>query len=146
MSDPQTHIKGATAIDLVFDRSKVNALIDRVLALAESHAFGSSALFAMRLAIEEAITNAFEHGHAGLDPATPIHVEYAVTQDAVEIAIEDQGTGFTPSSLPDPTLLENLSKPSGRGVMLMRAYMSDVHFNEQGNRVKLRYARNAHAN
>jgi len=146
MSDPQTHIDGATAVELVHDRNKVSTLIDSILSLAESQAFGASAIFAIRLAIEEAITNAFEHGHAGLDPSTPIHIEYAVSNDAVEIAIEDQGTGFVPAELPDPTLLENLAKPSGRGVMLMRAYMSDVRYNDRGNRVKLRYCRPANQN
>jgi len=141
MSDPRTHIEGATAIDLVHDRNQITTLIDQVLKLAESQAYGESALFAIRLAIEEAITNAFEHGHRGLDPSTTVHVEFAVSPTKIEIAIEDQGPGFLPSSLPDPTLQENLSKPSGRGVMLMRAYMTDVYFNQVGNRVKLRYIR-----
>ncbi len=141
MSDSQTHIKDATAIELVYDRKQINMLIDHILDQAESQGYSSSALFAIRLAIEEAITNAFEHGHEKLDPSTPIRVEYAVTKYAVEVAIEDQGPGFSPSTLPDPTLQENLSKPSGRGVMLMQAYMTDVHFNNTGNRVKLRYIR-----
>ncbi len=141
MSDPQTHIEGATATDLVYDRKQISMLIDQILDQAESQGYGSSALFAIRLAIEEAITNAFEHGHEKLDPSTPVRVEYAVTEYAVEIAIEDQGSGFSPNALPDPTLQENLSKPSGRGVMLMRAYMTDVYFNDVGNRVKLRYIR-----
>ena len=141
MSDPRTHIEGATATDLVHDRQQISALIDQILDRAESQGYGSSALFAVRLAIEEAITNAFEHGHEKLDPSTPVHIEYAVSEHAIEIAIEDQGPGFLPSDLPDPTLQENLSKPSGRGVMLMQAYMTDVHFNNAGNRVKLRYIR-----
>jgi len=141
MSDPQTHIEGAIGIDLVHDRPRISALIDRILARAEDEGFGASSLFAIRLAIEEAVTNAFEHGHAGLDPTTPIHIDYAVSSDQIEIAIEDQGSGFSPGSLPDPTLQENLAKPSGRGVMLMRAYMTDVQFNPAGNRVKLRYVR-----
>ncbi len=141
MRDAQTHIENARVVDLPHDRRRINALIDDVLAQAESGGFGSSAVFAVRLAIEEAITNAFEHGHEGLDPSTTVRIEYAVTPRVIEIAIEDQGPGFVPDRLPDPTLLENLSKPSGRGVMLMKAYMTDVVFNEQGNRVKLRYIR-----
>ena len=43
------------------------------------------------------------------------------------------------TAAPDPTLTENLSKPFGRGVMLMKAYMTEVAFNSQGNRVKMRY-------
>jgi serine/threonine-protein kinase RsbW len=141
MSDSHTHIEGASAVDLQHDRKKVSSLIDKILGLAESKGFGTSSLFAIRLAIEEGITNAFEHGHEGLDPSTPVHIEYAVSHNDIQIAIEDQGPGFSPDALPDPTLIENLSKPSGRGVMLMQAYMSEVHFNKAGNRVKLRYIR-----
>lgn len=141
MTDPRTHIEGATAVDLVHDRAKISSLIDRILGMAETQGFGSSSLFAIRLAIEEAITNAFEHGHEGLDPALTVRVEYKVTSQDIVVAIEDQGPGFSPASLPDPTLQENLSKPSGRGVMLMRAYMSEVEFNPSGNRVRLRYVR-----
>ncbi|PCI09949.1 anti-sigma regulatory factor [bacterium] len=143
MSDSRTHIEGASGVDLAYDRAKVSALIDQILAKAELNAFGASSLFAVRLAIEEAITNAFEHGHQGLDPSTTIHIEYAVSENEIQVAVQDQGPGFSPEALPDPTLSENLAKPSGRGVMLMRAYMTDVDFNDAGNRVKLRYIRPA---
>tara|TARA_R110002073_G_scaffold118918_5_gene259320 strand:- start:267729 stop:268160 length:432 start_codon:yes stop_codon:yes gene_type:complete len=139
MSDQTTTIKDATAVDLVYDRAVISQLIDTILGLAEQQGFGASSIFAVRLAIEEAITNAFEHGHEGLDPSLSIRVEYAVTPKIIEVAVQDQGPGFSPEALPDPTLIENLSKPSGRGVMLMRAYMTHVNFNPSGNRVKLQY-------
>ena len=139
MSEPNTHIEGADAIDLAHDREAINAYIERLLDEAERCGFGSSAVFAIRLAIEEAITNAFEHGHDGLDDSLTVRVEHRVSPDVLEFAVEDQGPGFKPEALPDPTLLENLSKPSGRGVMLMKAYMSDVEFNLKGNRVRMRY-------
>lgn len=139
MSEPNTQIEGGTSVELAHDRDAIAALIDQLLQNAEDSGFGSSAVFAIRLAIEEAITNAFEHGHEHLDDALTIRVEYRITPSAFEIAVEDQGPGFTPGDLPDPTLLENLSKPSGRGVMLMKAYMSDVEFNAKGNRVRMRY-------
>lgn len=139
MSEPNTHIEGAHAIDLAHDREAINAFIERMLDEAENSGFGSSAVFAIRLAIEEAITNAFEHGHEGLDETLTVRVEHRVSPDVLEIAVEDQGPGFKPEALPDPTLLENLSKPSGRGVMLMKAYMSEVEFNDKGNRVRMRY-------
>lgn len=131
----------ATAVELSHDRTQVSALIDHILSIAQEKGFGSSAVFAIRLAIEEAITNAFEHGHQGLDPTLSIQVEYAITDTEIQIAVEDQGPGFSPADLPDPTLQENLAKPSGRGVMLMQAYMTDVRFNQAGNRVKLSYLR-----
>lgn len=139
MNDPNTHIQGAAAVDLAHDREAITALIEDLLDQAEQSGFGSSAVFAIRLAIEEAITNAFEHGHRGLDDALTVRVEHRVSPEVFEIAVEDQGPGFKPEDLPDPTLLENLSKPSGRGVMLMKAYMTEVEFNPSGNRVVMRY-------
>ncbi len=139
MSDSRTHFAGATAVDLSHDRTKIGELIDTILDQAEKNGFGSSAIFAIRLALEEAITNAFEHGHEGLDPSLTVRVDYAVDSNEIKVAVEDQGPGFVPDDLPDPTLLENLAKPSGRGVMLMRAYMTEVDFNDSGNRVYLRY-------
>ena len=141
MTDPKTTIPNATAVDLLRDRAAISDLIDTILGSAEEKGFGSSSLFAIRLAIEEAITNAFEHGHEGLDPSLTIRVEYAVTSTNIQVAIEDQGPGFSPEALPDPTLHENLSKPSGRGVMLMRAYMTHICFNPKGNRVKMQYTK-----
>jgi serine/threonine-protein kinase RsbW len=139
MSDSNTHVEGARPIELAHDREAINALIEALLDQAEQAGYGSSAIFAIRLAIEEAITNAFEHGHEGLSPDLTVTVEYRVSPELIEIAIEDQGPGFSPEALPDPTLLENLAKPSGRGVMLMKAYMSEVDFNQRGNRVRMRY-------
>jgi CheY-like chemotaxis protein/anti-sigma regulatory factor (Ser/Thr protein kinase) len=58
-------------------------------------------------------------------------------EDGVRIVIRDQGNGFDPDSLPDPTDPENLIKASGRGLLLMRAFMDEVHHNETGNEVTL---------
>ncbi len=139
MSQSNTHIPNATIIEIKRDRTRISDLIDEILQHAENQGFGASSIFAIRLAIEEAITNAFEHGHEHLDPELSIKVEYAVNEDEIAVAIEDQGPGFVPADLPDPTLVENLSKPSGRGVMLMKAYMTRVDFNDKGNRVCMRY-------
>ena len=53
------------------------------------------------------------------------------------IQIADQGGGFDPGALPDPTSDENLEKPCGRGVMLMRAYMDEIQYNPRGNSVRM---------
>ena len=55
----------------------------------------------------------------------------------MEVSIRDEGDGFDPSKLPDPTDPENLDRPCGRGVMLMRAFMDDVRYNATGNEVTL---------
>jgi len=107
-----------------------------VLSAAAGCGYGREDRFAIQLAMEEAISNAIKHGNCG-DPAKQVRVEFHVDAEAVRISVEDEGCGFCPEALPDPTLHENLHKPFGRGVMLMRVYMSEVRYNPRGNRVTL---------
>ncbi|MEM9295158.1 MAG: ATP-binding protein [Planctomycetota bacterium] len=98
--------------------------------------------FAVRLALDEAITNAVKHGN-GQDSGKTVTVEWSVAGGTLDISVEDQGPGFDPADVPDPTLDENLSRPSGRGVMLIQAYMDKVEFNDRGNRVRMTRAMSA---
>jgi serine/threonine-protein kinase RsbW len=68
-------------------------------------------------------------------------VEYSVNDERVRVAVEDHGPGFSPDTVPDPTLDENLEAPSGRGLVLMRAYMTRIWHNETGNRVEMELRR-----
>jgi serine/threonine-protein kinase RsbW len=89
-----------------------------------------------RLALEEAVVNGLRHGNGG-DPARRVCVRYHVRPDALLAEVEDEGPGFDPSRVPDPTLPENLGRPCGRGLLLMRHYMTWVRFSKHGNRVTL---------
>ena len=93
-------------------------------------------VFAVCLALEEAIVNAVEHGHRG-DGLKSVRVAYQVGPGQVLAEVEDQGLGFDPSRVPDPTAPENLDKACGRGLFLMRRMMTWVHHNSRGNRVTL---------
>ena len=123
------------------ERAQIDRVIQAVLDAAGRHGYPEASRFAIRLAMEEAISNAFRHGHAGLDPALPVRVAFHVADDQVEISVEDQGPGFDPDAVPDPTLEGNLEMPSGRGLMLMRAYMAAVTYHPPGNRVTMIYHR-----
>lgn len=92
--------------------------------------------FAIRLALEEGLINAIQHGNKG-DQGKSVDVVYDADEKRIEITITDQGEGFDPETIPDPTVDENLEKPTGRGIMLMRAYMDEVHFSQHGKRVIL---------
>ncbi|TVQ63248.1 MAG: ATP-binding protein [Phycisphaerales bacterium] len=133
----------AGRVELPNERDAIDALQRAVLAAVERHAYPKASAFAVRLAIEEAVTNAFRHGHQGLSSDETVLVEYEVGRDAVRIEVEDRGPGFDPGDVPDPTLDENLEVPSGRGLMLIRAYMTETSHNERGNRLIMRYARPA---
>ncbi len=97
---------------------------------------GADELFAIRLALEEALANAIKHGNRR-DPSKRITVSAELAPEQTAITVADEGEGFDPNVLPDPTADENLEKPCGRGIMLMRAYMDEVAFNEAGNEVRL---------
>ena len=100
--------------------------------------------FAIHLALEEAVTNAIKHGNHN-DPAKQITIEYCVGADQVQIKVCDEGPGFSLQSVPDPTLDENLEKPNGRGIMLMRAYMNEVTYPGKGNCVVMVHRRDPDA-
>ncbi len=124
-------------------REEIERAESLLLAAMERQAYPDAARFAVRLALEESLVNAFRHGHKGLPGDTPARVEFAVTPSTVELAVEDQGPGFTPGDVPDPTLDENLERPTGRGLLLMRAYMARVEYVGRGNRVEMTYKRPA---
>jgi serine/threonine-protein kinase RsbW len=100
------------------------------------HRFTDHEVFAVRLALEEAIVNAIKHGNQ-LDCAKKVHISYCVRGEQFLIQITDEGEGFDPCDVPDPTLVENIERPCGRGLMLMRHYMCEVHYNDRGNSVHM---------
>jgi len=108
----------------------------RILAEAARHGYDECATFAVRLAMEEGLNNAIRHGNR-CDPDKKVQIDYEVNAERVMIAITDQGEGFVPCDVPDPTADENLEKTSGRGIMLIRAYMDEVKHNEQGNQIRM---------
>ena len=107
-----------------------------IIDAAESCGYGEGAKFAIRLAVDEALSNAIVHGNHN-DPAKKVHVEFSVHEESARISVTDEGPGFNPTAIPDPTLDENLDRPHGRGVMLMKAYMTSVSFSNDGNSVTL---------
>lgn len=92
--------------------------------------------FAVKLALEEAVTNAFRHGNK-CDPAKHIRVRYQIDKQRIEIEVCDEGDGFCPDAIPDPTLPEFIDRPHGRGIMLMRAYLDEVSYDRNGTLVRL---------
>jgi len=93
-------------------------------------------IFAVRLVLQEAVTNALVHGN-GTDPAKHVDIAYLVSPTEVLLEVQDQGAGFSPNALPNPLAEENRLRPCGRGVFLMRIYSTWISFNQQGNRVIL---------
>jgi len=120
--------------------SEVMKVQQTIMDEVQRYDYGEKASFGIQLALDEALANAVNHGNCG-DPSRTVTVEYLVTSKGLEVSVTDEGCGFAPNRVPDPTLDENLEKPGGRGVMLMKAYMDEVHFNKTGNCVILRKRR-----
>lgn len=114
----------------------VHTLCKEILQEAKNNHFSQDDLFGIHLSIEEAMINAVRHGNND-DPLKKVHISYTITPGIFDISIEDEGGGFRPATVPDPRCGENLYKASGRGLLLMKAYMDSVEYNHAGNRVRM---------
>jgi serine/threonine-protein kinase RsbW len=116
------------------DATSAKQVVDELLALLGQHRWLEHDLFSVHLAVEEAIVNAIKHGNR-YNVDKKVSILYRISDTHVRIEIADEGNGFDPSSVPDPTDDENLERSSGRGLMLMHSFMSSVQYNRKGNRV-----------
>ena len=116
------------------DTSGAKRVLDELLERLAEHQWDEREVFGIHMAVEEALMNAMKHGNQ-LDSNKLVHMQSRLSGDRFEVEIEDEGEGFDPEDVPDPTAEENLELPSGRGLMLMRSFMTLVQFNERGNRV-----------
>ncbi len=108
--------------------------IHEVLVELEKSNWNDSDIFSVQLAMEEAVINAVKHGNC-LDRRKMVRIASSLARDLVRIEVADEGPGFDPDSLPDPTKEIHRDAPGGRGVMLMRNFMSRVTYNAAGNQV-----------
>lgn len=131
-------------VDLPSERGASRLVMDELLEQLGLHGWEPSDIFGVHLAVEEAIVNAIVHGNK-LDPEKTVHVSCSVSPEVARIEITDAGVGFDPASVPDCTLDERLEVPSGRGVMLMRSFMTRIEYNARGNSVLLEKRRGAAA-
>ncbi|MEW6358542.1 MAG: SpoIIE family protein phosphatase [Planctomycetota bacterium] len=119
---------------LMTDPKEIQAVETVIRKAMERRGFGERDLFAVKLAIEEAIINAMKHGNQ-MDRHKQVVVDFSMNDNGITLEVEDEGPGFNPDQVPDPTSDENLELPHGRGIVLMRAYMDEISYNGKGNRV-----------
>ena len=89
-----------------------------------------------RVSLTEALSNAMLYGNEE-DPGKRVRLEVVLGDEEIRVRVTDEGSGFDPGQVPDPTVPPNLVKPGGRGLFLMRQLMDEVRFNERGNSVEL---------
>ncbi len=92
-----------------------------------------TARFNLRVALSEALANAIVYGNR-LDPAKQVEVRVQMGR-TFAVHVRDEGGGFDPAAVPDPTQPDRLERPDGRGLFLIRQLMDDVSFNDRGNAI-----------
>jgi serine/threonine-protein kinase RsbW len=141
-TDVMSHV-GQYSTDVVIpsDPAEARQVQEEIERLLKGTAFSEKEIFSIKLALEEAMVNAIKHGN-NFDRNKKVRIAYNVFPERFDIVITDEGTGFDPSDVPDPTAVENLERPCGRGLMLMRYYMNEVSFSANGNTVAMTKFRN----
>lgn len=130
--------RGGEAMSFVIpsDLERGREIQEIILRACREVGFDEDAFFAVKLALDEAVTNAIRHGNK-LDSRKQVEVVARVNAQRAEIEIRDEGPGFDRSKVPDPTCDENLDKCSGRGLLLIEAYMSNVSWSEDGRTIRM---------
>ena len=121
-------------VELPSERGASRLIMEALLEQLGVYGWSPSDIFAIRLAAEEAIVNAIVHGNK-LDATKIVRVACIVSPTLARIEVTDEGAGFDPGSVPDCRLEERLEAPGGRGVMLMRTFMTRIEYSDRGNRV-----------
>ena len=86
----------------------------------------------------DAVNNAIIHGNKK-DESKSVEIEISFKRSILRISVEDEGMGFKPKEIPDPTKPENIENLSGRGVFLMSKLADKIEFNEKGNKVTMSF-------
>lgn len=119
-------------------------LVERVLSeMCHSEEVAEETCYWVGMAVREALANAIKHGNK-LNPDKRVFVEVRLEPHQVlEVVVEDEGDGFNPEAVADPTEPSNILRSSGRGVFYMRQFMDEVHFSpaERGG-TRLRLCKN----
>lgn len=124
-------------LELPTDIKSIGSAVDYVLSRCTTctdHARRLNLNF--KVGLTEALSNAMLYGNAH-DPSKNVVIEVVMGPGRLQATIRDQGAGFDPTTIPDPTCPENLTRPCGRGLFLMRQLLDEVSYNDRGNEVTL---------
>jgi serine/threonine-protein kinase RsbW len=111
-------------------------LIEEILAKLTELGWDGRDHFGVTMALDETLTNAIRHGNRH-DESKRVHVDCRASRERFWLQVKDEGPGFRPEKVPDCTADENLECCGGRGLTLIKAYMTRVEYNACGNCVTL---------
>ncbi|MDR1289735.1 MAG: ATP-binding protein [Planctomycetaceae bacterium] len=123
--------KWSNTCSFASDMAIAHKLIGQVMEQLETAEWSTKEKFAIEMVLEEALVNAVEHGNK-FDPDKKVHFVCNLNDNLISVRIEDEGPGFDPDEVPDPTDAEHIMEATGRGVLLIRSYATRVKWNEKG--------------
>lgn len=134
---PQAPERTSFVLELPSDLRMIEGAVAYLVRRCRAFDFEGSRLdLNFRVGVCEALANAVIYGNRK-DPEKRVRVEVELSVERVEVRVIDQGGGFDPSQVPDPTLPEHLEEPGGRGIFLLHRLMDQVEYNDRGNEVCL---------
>ena len=125
------------------NHSAIAEVYKQIESILKASNFSKDDIFAVHLALQEAFINAVKHGNK-MEPSKAIKIDYIVELDKIEVCMTDEGEGFHPEVIPDPRYGDNLYKPAGRGMLLMRSFMDVVEYSKQASSVRMIRYREKH--
>ena len=117
--------------------AKVEQIIEN---LKEEYSISEEIYANILVSLSEAVNNAIKHGNK-LDPNKLVSFVFDPSETEFNFTVVDQGGGFDYMNIPDPTHPDNLEKPDGRGIFIMKNLSDKVEFNESGSEVKISFNR-----
>ncbi|MCC6385261.1 MAG: ATP-binding protein [Bacteroidia bacterium] len=130
-------------VSIVSEPQSINIIEKLIEEIRDEHKIHEEAFGNILVSVTEAVNNAIQHGNKN-DPSKKVIVTYEIEGDTLIFSVTDEGTGFDYYNLPDPTSPENLEKPTGRGVFLMKHLSDQVIFSENGKTVELYFRTSVH--
>ena len=124
-------------VTLAAERNAIDPIVQNVMNIVKDLKCGNGREDAVELALTEALANAVIHG-AKSDPTKIVECDVACDEDGrLLIIVRDPGTGFDPSSLPNPCMGENVYAQHGRGIYLINQLMDEVKFHKNGTEIHM---------
>jgi serine/threonine-protein kinase RsbW len=140
MSESSEQTNCAVDLEFASNLESVDEAEKKVLEVASQCGVGEDDLHRMGMAVREAMVNAVVHGNK-YNRNKKVRFRIDTSDEMFVVTISDEGQGFDPDAVPDPNEEENMLRQSGRGIMLIRAFMDEYHVlrkAEGGTEVKLK--------
>jgi serine/threonine-protein kinase RsbW len=124
-------------LELPNDLRAIERAVDYLIERGQEVGFNRERLrLNFRVGLTEALANAMLYGNCR-DPNKRVRIDATITPGSLSVRVTDEGRGFNPANVSDPTLPRNRTRAGGRGIFLIKKLMDEVEFNERGNSITM---------